>query len=1124
MKRSKTTKRSLLSLLGGLMLLAFVAPTALTSCQNEQPDVDLTIRMKFDGIVDAIMQMSTTLEEKLALIESAMKDGFADNQAAQELVRSALASLSGSTEEKLAAIEATVTAQTASLEMKLALIEAAVKDGFADGQAQQELLLQAVDALEGSVEEKLAAIEEAVKGQTTCLETKIGLVEAAVKEGLADSATAQDLIRTALESLGGTLEDKMAAVVSAISSQTADLSTKLGLIEAAVKEGFTEAKAQQEMIQTALDSLDGTLEEKLAAIQTAVTSQTVSLEAKLDLIEAALAENVTDDKSAQELIKKAIESLNGSLAAKMATIERAISGQTTDLETKLAAIETALKNGIGDVAEAQGLIQQALTSLTGTETDKLDEIEKAITSQTSSLDTYLKAIETAVEKGFTDTKGKLDLIAKAVNGLGGTADEVLDKLQKAMSGQLSKLDSKLDAIKDAVTKGFVGANEALGLIKAAIDAAQKSVGTSADNLKTALAKLIKAIQDIDKAISDNVAATLTKMLDAIVNQPDYSKLLEEIKDAIDQLIPTISIEISDEYMENDEVMMLTEDSLRIAYTVTSNFDATVTVTPSDDISATVVPDTDDPLKGVIQIESGKSITDGKTKVEITASNKGASVKRTLFIKEAYLKPLEPITQITETIHVTFDCTTLELKLKSNMETSKPEVPDSLRNESVPWLKVLSYDKTDETTTIQVKLQPNMGLSIRETSVTVKETRFHRAALEFRIQQGYDDKIIDFEDKDLFDKIRETVDIDNDFKICNAEAKMVKSLNDLFGNELTEGATYESFDEFQYFTGIETIPAGSFKGWKNLQSITLPESITTIQGGYGDEDGPFVECSSLKKISGKFATDDGQALNYNGILLKVLEEIADYIIPDGVQVVGSKAFYKSMISSVTFPTSLKTIRDHAFEYSMINAVNFSINPGNETTYVDSIAENSFVHCFYLKEFNGPTNGTVRVTPDKLGLYQGTTLLAFAWGSTLKSNESPITAWSIPDSLGIQKLPESVFDAEGASSGSYLLRKLGLPSTLTYICKGAFQYLQNVSDDNNKFSIYFKGGDPPETVEKDAFMNVTQKTVYLYVPAVLNSDYPLNIDANATNKRITNYLVMMGMGYDFFMAYYYTNWPF
>ena len=142
--------------------------------------------------------------------------------------------------------------------------------------------------------------------------------------------------------------------------------------------------------------------------------------------------------------------------------------------------------------------------------------------------------------------------------------------------------------------------------------------------------------------------------------------------------------------------------------------------------------------------------------------------------------------------------------------------------------------------------------------------------------------------------------------------------------------------------------------------------------------------------------------------------------------------------------------------------------------------------------------------------------------MKSNESPITAWSIPDNLGIQKLPESVFDAEGASSGSYLLRKLGLPSTLTYICKGAFQYLQNVSDDNNKFSLYFKGGDPPATVEKDAFMNVTQKTVCLYVPAVLNSDNSVNQDA--TEKRKKLYLDAMGMGDSFFSIESYTDWPF
>lgn len=912
----------------------------------------------------------------------------------------------------------------------------------------------------------LSTIIEAITDANNALTRKLTMIESAISDGVADSDARQEMILKALESLSGTMAEKLEAIDTAVKSQTTSLETKLALIEAAVAKGFADEKAQQKFIQTSIESLTGSIEEQLKAIETAIQSETLGLGTKLDLISSAIERNLADSREATGLIQQAIESLDGEMGEKLDAIETAIKGQTTNLETKLGLIEAAVTSGLADANSGQKLILQAIESLEGTMEEKLDAIDTAIQDQSISLEGKLDLINGALNSGLVDAKTALDEIKTAILGIKDSLDD--DELIRKIDEIVSKLST---------------------------------IGTT---------------------INDNVTKTLTDILGAVKGLKDYGEILTAIQKALEDLIPKPPvITIDEEYMEEDVVMMLTEQSLPIAYTVTSDSDAVVTVTPSDDISATVVPDANDPLKGVIQIVSGKSITDGKTKVEVTVSNKDASVKRTLSIKEAYLKPLEPITQITETINIAFDCTTLELKYKSNMETSKPEVPDSLRNDDVPWLEVLSYNKTDETTTIQVKLQPNLGLSYRTTSVTVKDTRFHQAALKFRIQQGYDDKIIDFEDRDLFDKIREAVDINDDFKICNAEAKMVKSLNELFGDELTQGASYEFFNEFQYFTGIETIPAGSFKGWWNLKSITLPESITTIQGGYGDEDGPFVECERLENISGKFATNDGKALIYNGILLKVREDIATYSIPESVQVVGSKAFCKSMITNVYFPTSLKTIHDHAFEYSKIYAINFPTDPDNGTAYVDSIAENSFVHCLYLQKFEGPTaNGKNRVTPDNLGLYQGTTLLAFAWGSTLKSNESPITAWSIPE--GIQKLPESVFDAKGANSGSYLLRKLGLPSTLTYICKDAFQYLQNVSDANNKFSIYFKGGDPPTTVEKDAFMNVTPKTVCLYVPAVLNSDNSVNQDATEDRKK--TFLEAMGMGDDFFSIESYTNWPF
>ena len=1182
MKCLKTRRRSLPGWVGVLLLLALVAPPALTSCQNEQPEIDLTIQQGFDGIADAFKRMNLTLEEALALIESAAQEGFAESQTAKALIQAAVASLSGTTEQKLAAVEAAVKAQTTGFETKLALIEAAVKEGFATSAAQQSLLQQAVETLDGTLEEKLAAIEDAVKVQTISLETKIGLVEAALQEGLADGTSAQELLKAAIESLGGTLVEKIAAIERAIGSQTTDLGAKLGLIETAVKEGFAEAKAQQALIQTALDSLSGTAEEKLAAIEKAVTGQTASLETKLDLIEAAVKESLTEGDATQELIKKALESLGGTLATKLAAIETAIGSETTDLSaklglietavkegltgevsqqaliataldslsddlegklaalekavtsqtssletkliaietavskgfateadqldlirkaietlsgttekkleaiekvvtsqttslgTKLAAIETALKNGIGSVATAEGQIQQALTSLAGTAADKLGEIVKALSEQKGSLDTYLSLIEQAIKNGFADSKDKQDLIETAIKGLGDTVEVVMKKLQEAMSGPLSGLDTKLEAIGKAVTDGFADGAKALGLIKDAVIEAQKSIAntdTSVVSVTKALRDVVSAIEDTDKTITNEVAAALTKILDAIVAPPDYSALLEEIKQAIELINASVSIEFSEEYVKDDEVMMLTNDQLSIAYTVTSNVDAEVTVTSSDDIAATVVPDPDNPLEGILEVKSGNSITEGKTQVIVTVSSKTDPVKRTLTVKEAYLTP---VSSPVDSIPIRFEGETLEIQYRTNLKCADPYFPDS----TVTFVKLLKTEVASDMTTLTIGISSNDGDRPRLMGVTINETRFNKAAITFSFWQQCDDREIIFEDDALRRKlVRSGLDVNGDGKISRAEARAAKSLTTLFGAELTDGADYESFNEFWYFKGIDTIPEGSFRNWKRLKQITLPESITTIMGGYGDADGPFVDCPLLESISGKYATADSTALIYEGRLLKVVEQFNDntepYEIPEGVKVIGSKAFYKSPLKNVKFPESLTTIRDRAFEYSQIDSVVFRKNEKG-AAYVDSIAENSFIHCFCLKGFDGPmTEGSVRVTPDYLGLYRDTTFYAFALGA------DAIT-YVIPGDLGIKKLAASVFSVmekndkgeDVVNSEVELLLYLGLPSTITHIREHAF------SGQTRGLHIYFAGENPPR-MDVDVFDYA--KDVTLWVPA-------------------------------------------
>ena len=83
----------------------------LVACKEDVPPIDIALQPNYQGVLEAITQSNKTLAEKVALIEAAQRDGLADDQAAIEMIRQAVALLSGSLEEKLAAIEAAVKTQ-----------------------------------------------------------------------------------------------------------------------------------------------------------------------------------------------------------------------------------------------------------------------------------------------------------------------------------------------------------------------------------------------------------------------------------------------------------------------------------------------------------------------------------------------------------------------------------------------------------------------------------------------------------------------------------------------------------------------------------------------------------------------------------------------------------------------------------------------------------------------------------------------------------------------------------------------------------------------------------------------------------------------------------------------------
>lgn len=306
-------------LLGLFLLLGMATPLAFTACESQQPEIIITLESDYSDIVQTINNANSTLTGKLAQIESALKNGFAQSSEGMSLIQQAVASLNGTVAEKLAAIEAAIQAQTTSLETKLALIEAAVQADIADSQEAQDLIKEAIESLSGTMAERLAAIEESVKGQTTSLETKLALIEEAIKDGAAEGVSGQELIQKAIESLSGSVTDKLSAIESAIDNSSSGLATKLAAIETAVKQGLADEKEALGLIKTAVESIPtaiSDLDENLGGkIDDVVTSLGDIGSALSNDIVSALTEifnaidGLTDYSDILEAIKQAIEAI-----------------------------------------------------------------------------------------------------------------------------------------------------------------------------------------------------------------------------------------------------------------------------------------------------------------------------------------------------------------------------------------------------------------------------------------------------------------------------------------------------------------------------------------------------------------------------------------------------------------------------------------------------------------------------------------------------------------------------------------------------------------------------------------------------------------------------------------------
>ena len=257
------------------------------------------------------------------------------------------------------------------------------------------------------------------------------------------------------------------------------------------------------------------------------------------------------------------------------------------------------------------------------------------------------------------------------------------------------------------------------------------------------------------------------------------------------------------------------------------------------------------------------------------------------------------------------------------------------------------------------------------------------------------------------------DNDHDGELSKDEAAAVTTLkkdngDGTFGDPVFKGnTTITSFDELQYFTGLETLPEYAFDGCNKLNSIVFPKNITIIPQFC------FARCNAFTLFT----------------------------VPEGITTIVNNAFRNCKgITSISFPQTLITLEGAQFDNAG-QKIKTLVIPKNVTSLGSSTSlvsnfDNLVVESGNTKYDSREGCGCIILTASNKVLYG--------------SNNA-----RIPD--GVKIIGSNAFMSLKS------IKKIELPSSITYIEGYAFAYTDSLK------SVVAKGDTPP-SLGSEAFKNV------------------------------------------------------
>ena len=240
-----------------------------------------------------------------------------------------------------------------------------------------------------------------------------------------------------------------------------------------------------------------------------------------------------------------------------------------------------------------------------------------------------------------------------------------------------------------------------------------------------------------------------------------------------------------------------------------------------------------------------------------------------------------------------------------------------------------------------------------------------------------------------------------------------------------------YDNYTY--PVTSIGTSAFEGCTNLQSVTLPSSITVI---YTDA---FYGCTKLGDVN----LPEGLTTIYLRAFYNC--NLDTIIIPSTVTSIGNKAFQSNPIKSVTWlPANCSIGTDDSAPFYSTNSKITSFTFGNQVQTIPA----------YLCK-NMSLLDTIVLPPSVSSLGQ----YAFMYCTSLKSINLPVTQKTLPISF-----------LEGCTS----LESIELPATLTTISQDAFYGCSKLANVNLHEGI--------TTINQRAFFNC--KLTNITIPSTVS----------------------------------------